>query len=493
LPAEPMKIARDLHLFLIPRLQNDERFTAPQINAEFQTFLAHERVSTVIFFGLRNQVMGFPDHLTDTADAFKASHLNYGTIEIYDNSQEQKGNVTLARQIVGQTVRVQAIAKTELDKLDFNGVVARYLLGARERNVRVIYLRPFLHQEGTMSIEQTNIEMIRQIAQGLQTRGLKTGRSTPIPAFRVNPLVLALVTLATPAAILLIIELLGTSVPMEIFMGALGFDLVVFFAGLAIHHEELVAKLIALIGAMAFAVLSVLVLAPRFKAPDIPTTLPDALKAGASTLLLGTAVALGGALLVIGLVSTPLTMEEIERFSGVKAILLAPPVIMLGIYLFSDAFRAKALDIRRMLDEPVRVYQLVFGTLLLVGAVVYLARSGNQSNIAPTAFEMALRSKLTAILSVRPRFKEFLIGFPALALLPALTPLHRRQFGWLVAICASIGLADVIDTFSHLHTPLLVSLFRLINGLVVGYIVGIVLIVWYRKTPITPEHFDVAP
>ena len=54
----------------------------------------------------------------------------------------QKGNDTLAKLIPGRTVRVQAIAKTELDKLRLDEVVDRYVLGVRERNVRVVYLRP---------------------------------------------------------------------------------------------------------------------------------------------------------------------------------------------------------------------------------------------------------------------------------------------------------------------------------------------------------------
>ena len=50
--------------------------------------------------------------------------------------------------------------------------------------------------------------------------------------------------------------------------------------------------------------------------------------------------------------------------------------------------------------------------ILLGAAYVYIARSGNQSDITPSAFELSLRSNLTALLGVRPRFKEFLIGWP---------------------------------------------------------------------------------
>src|SRR5579875_151546 len=52
-----------------------------------------------------------------------------------------KGNEELARLIPGLTTRVLAIPRPELDQLDPQAIIARYLLGVRERNIRVIYLQ----------------------------------------------------------------------------------------------------------------------------------------------------------------------------------------------------------------------------------------------------------------------------------------------------------------------------------------------------------------
>jgi hypothetical protein len=87
------------------------------------------------------------------------------------------------------------------------------------------------------------------------------------------------------------------------------------------------------------------------------------------------------------------------------------------------------------------------------------------------------------VLSVRPRFKEFLIGFPCLMLLPALLPAHRRVIGWLLALGIGVGVGDIIDTFSHLHTPLEISILRIVNGLVIGVIIGALAIWIYRRIP----------
>jgi hypothetical protein len=46
---------------------------------------------------------------------------------------------------------------------------------------------------------------------------------------------------------------------------------------------------------------------------------------------------------------------------------------------------------------------------------------------------------------------------------------------------AGIALADVIDTFSHIHTPLVITLVRVMNGLIFGAILGIIAQRIYRR------------
>ena len=482
LPQGPLDLTRAAHLLLVPRVQNDERFDKPQIDALFASFAHHERVSTVIFFGLRNEVLGYPDHLDDTAAAFQKTRYNFGTIEAYDQNQVQKGNDGLAERIISQTARVQAISKTEQDKLNLQTIVARYLLGVSERNVRVVYLRPFLHTEGTLTPEGANVEMVRRIADGLRARGFRLGRATPIRAFSPlveNPLVILLVSLAVPAIVLMLIDALGLrSRPWWYWV--FGIDVIVIAAGYLIHHDLLGRKLVALTGAILFAVAALVAIARAFTQPWQPTT-REALRAGLRTLGIATGVALGGALVVVGLLSVPLTMEEIARFTGVKAVLVVPPILGVVLYLYTPLFGRRPLRLGESALEPVRLYQLLVAVVLVGAAFLYVSRSGNQSDVAPSAFELSLRSGLTAVLGVRPRFKEFLIGFPLMLLLPALTLRHRTALGWLFALGIAVGTADIIDTFSHLHTSLLVSVIRLINGVVIGGVIGALAVLVYRR------------
>lgn len=479
-PREQVELARHLALLIEPRLQNDERLQDGQIAAMFDDLRAGNELSTAIFFGLRNQVLGFPDHLQDTADVFKARKaLNFGEIETYDPSQVQKGNAELASLIPGRTVRVEAISKLELDKLSLPEIIARYELGVRERNIRVVYLRPFGHEYNGLSIEKTNVDMVREIASDLQSHGFKLGRAAPIPLYKGNSRVLVgLAALAVPSIFVLLLGLYGWHRPVWAIL-AYAATIGVYLGGLVSAHDLLARSIIALAGALLFSAAAFSVLGRAFRQEPARTT-GRQLRRSFGWTLFATGVALLGALVVVGVMSSPLVMEEVEPFRGVKALLALPPLIALALYLFTGRFDSEARRGKEAFGEPVRVYQLIAAAIVLgIGALVLL-RSGNQSDISPSPFEMALRHNLTSVLSVRPRFKEFLIGFPALMLVPALRIGHRRWLGVLLALAIGIGLGDVIDTFSHLHTELLVSILRVFNGLVIGAVIGAILIAIYR-------------
>jgi hypothetical protein len=490
IPSDQLAIAKKLHLLVIPRFQNEERFTADQMNAMVDNVLAQDRlVSTIVFFGLRNEVFGYPDHLDDAASVFKAHgkgapptarQFSFGYIETYDVLQDQKGAEGLAKLIPGQTVRVQAIAKTELDKIKLDEVVGRYVLGVRERNVRVVYLRPWGHQDGNLSIEKTNVEMVKQIADELKSHGFRLGPATPIPTFRGdNPILVGVASLAVPSAFVLLLPLFGWY-RRSFVIAAYTLTVMLFAGGVFSHHEMLARSILALAGALLFATGAFLALAPAFAEEPAQKFFDQCIRSVGWTLV-ATAVALLGALVVVGLLSSPLTMEEVERFRGVKAVLAVPPLIALCLYLFSPYFSIGERDARSIFTSPIRVYQLLVGLVIVGAGALLVIRSGNQSDIAPSSFELVLRHYLTDVLSVRPRFKEFLLGVPMIMVLPALLPAHRRAAGWLFALGIGVGIADVIDTFSHLHTALLISLQRVGNGLVIGILIGALLIWAYRR------------
>ena len=478
LPADRVALAKDLGLHLVPRLQNDERFKAPQIDALLNESIAGHDARTVVFFGLRNQVVGYPDAIDDTKNALTRLKAHFGTVETYDVKQNQAGSDSLAKAMPEGTVRVQAISKVEQDKLRPEEIVQRYALGVRERNIRVVYLRPFAHQWAGRSIEATNVELVRQIAQNVRAAGLRIGGASPFERFAVRWWEVALCSLAVPAILLLLLDAFGIGDRRWLVAFVLA-DLLLVAAGYAVHHDMAVRKLLALLAAIAFPVAGFVAIAPAFRAERAPS-MGAAVLDGLRVLVIATAVTLGGVLVVVGLLSTLLTMIEVDRFTGVKLVLALPPLIALALYLFTGKFRER-VGAGAFAQTPVTVLQLVAGIVLLGGAYLVLVRSGNQSDIAPSGLELALRSHLTTLLQVRPRFKEFVLGFPALMLVPTLLPVDRARWGWLLALAIGVGLGDIADTFSHLHTHLFVSALRLANGAVIGALIGALAIVLYRR------------
>jgi Family of unknown function (DUF5693) len=477
LPDDRVALAHELGLHLVPRLQNDERFKAPQIETLLHDAADRHDAHTAVFFGLRNQVLGYPDAIDATAKAMRDRKLTFGTVETYDVKQNQAGSDKLAKYLPDRTVRVQAISKVEQDKLKPEEIVSRYDLGVRERNVRVVYLRPFAHQWDARSIEATNVELVHRIAQNARSAGLRVGTASPFDRFVVRPWEVALASLAVPAVLLLLLGELGIGGSRWLIAFVVA-DVLLMLGGFALH-DMAARKLLALIGGIAFPVAGFAAIAPAFRAPRAPST-GAAILDGIRVLAIATLVTLGGALVVVGLLSTPLTMLEVDRFSGVKLVLVVPPLLCLLLYLFTPRFGARVAP-KQLAESPVTVLQLVAGLVLVAAGYLVLTRSGNQSDIAPSGIELALRAHLTTLLQVRPRFKEFVLGFPALMLVPVLLPRDRGRWGWLLALAIGVGLADIVDTFSHLHTHLFVSVLRAVNGAVIGVLIGAIAIALYRR------------
>ncbi|HET7815483.1 MAG TPA: DUF5693 family protein, partial [Candidatus Baltobacteraceae bacterium] len=289
----------------------------------------------------------------------------------------------------------------------------------------------------------------------------------------------SLAALAVPSLFILLLGWYGFYRPSWA-IAAYGATVLVLAGGIAAHHAELARSVLAVCGALVFAAAAFTALGPAFYVDPKRGYWQQVFESIKWTLL-ATAIALCGALVLVGIASMPLLMEEVQSLRAVKLVIALPPVIALALYLFTDRFNSGIDNPRETWSAPIRIYQLLIACVVIGAGGLLLARSGNTSDIAPSDFELSLRHHLTVLLSVRPRFKEFVIGFPIMMLIPALRAADRRACGILLAIAAGIGIGDIIDTFSHLHTPLTISLWRVGNGLVLGIVIGAIVIAVYRR------------
>ncbi len=175
----------------------------------------------------------------------------------------------------------------------------------------------------------------------------------------------------------------------------------------------------------------------------------------------------------ISLYSDPLFLHNIIPFKGVKLSLLLP-VILVGTYFFCGPNRVNSFYyiMRRLLRLPLTASMLMVFAVIVLILFVYLFRSGNY--FQTFGFEIAIRNYLEQVFIVRPRFKEILIGYPALLLgFWYLDRSFNRQFLWLFNGLGVIALSSLINSFCHFHTPVLISFYRSIIGFFFGLVIAV--------------------
>ncbi|MEJ5228998.1 MAG: DUF5693 family protein [Pseudothermotoga sp.] len=144
-------------------------------------------------------------------------------------------------------------------------------------------------------------------------------------------------------------------------------------------------------------------------------------------------------------------MNDLSQFRGVKISLVALPMTLAMISLVREWKWLKRY-------VPIAV---------VIGAIFgfyYISRSGNIAFVPDV--ERKLRDLIEGILWVRPRFKE-LILYPVYFL-----SIGLKRFKWSFAleIVGSIALISTFNTFCHIKTPMVVSLYRSLFTISFGYL-----------------------
>jgi hypothetical protein len=133
---------------------------------------------------------------------------------------------------------------------------------------------------------------------------------------------------------------------------------------------------------------------------------------------------------------------------------------------------------KNIMASPLTVSLTLISLIVLIGGVVWMARSGNDSGMTVSSFELHFRHLLERILVTRPRTKEFMLGFPAMLFAVWFARRRRLTGACFTVILATIGQADMMDSFMHLHTPIFYALARSIYALIIG-IIGGGIVLWF--------------
>ena len=198
------------------------------------------------------------------------------------------------------------------------------------------------------------------------------------------------------------------------------------------------------------------------------------------------AMCLGVGLFIQALMYDPRYLLNLIPFYGVKLAIIIP-IILIGLYFYIEPHRLSAIIhvFRRVSMLPVNSVVLASAVFAVSFLGFYLLRSGNYISWAVPGVEHWVRSMLEDWLFIRPRTKEFLVGYPILLI--AYVGVGRwipKKWLWFFLTIGGVALISMVNSFCHFHTPFLVSVYRSILGVCLGsglgFILVLILIAWRR-------------
>lgn len=440
----------------VPQLRSWDNPTDESLRAAFDEIEAMPNLVYMLFND--KEIPGYPEKTRTIADLLKDSEGNtqvtVGTIEF----SEQKGLNQLGILLNKDVIRLHTISNGEMSNLTPDSALDRWMLAARERNMRSLLVR-FFDITTPASNLQGNLDYVASIQNGLLESGFTLDQPYEKPAsIYTNFVLLALVGMAVAAGVMLI--LLEMRLPKLSILALVGGTAI--WLALLMISPTMAKKLMALMSVITFPTLSCLLFMK-----------PEARSVGKSVLALLKMCAISyiGAILMVGLMADILFMLKLDQFIGVKLAHVVPIVaVPFILYIWNEE---KPLTfVKQLLEKALDYKWTLLGVLVAVAGVIYLSRTGNSGAELSTA-ESAMRTFLNDAMGVRPRSKEFLIGYPFTLLLFWLGASRKN---WILTIPAIIGQVSLVNTYAHIHTALIMSMQRSLNGLLLGIVVGLLLI-----------------
>lgn len=425
-----------------------------------------------IFSG--NQVPGFPMMLQTAADKLPG---DYGMVEF----SKQDGDKAIAYKIKPEHIFwVHSIPAEEMPKLTPQAMVDRYLRALRERNPRVLYMHPitssqYLQPADTMlnTALVENTRFLENLRRGIEAEGF-----TPVLELK-NP------TANTPAglrwAVLMLcylgvmwfIQLYLPGGKLERFFNSIVTQLSYFILSYGFSASSQVCSLAALAVAITFPLVGLGFAAKYYMAHTArgkSKVLP--LSAGITAFGICFIFALLGGLTVYSLLTGLPAFVKMEAFKGVL-LSRSLPVIIALVYFFNlqslawtDWSRNIYLRVNRALAYPVSYLDFALIMILVAAMGVAMLRAGNDFGMLVTSPETTVRGTLEQLFGVRPRTTELIGNFSLIAFFTLLPWGHRSLL--LLLAAGTMALCSIVNTFSHLHTPIAVSIERALLGLAIS-------------------------
>lgn len=492
---DPMTLQslKDKGFNIVVRLSNKRPFDSKRMDTLLGDLHNNYGVTRIIPDG--DSVPGFTGEENDLlqfADKLRKYDMGIATIEML--KEPQKGFNRLANAINHNVVRLHSFTEKDTEKFmmpmapaDLQGLIDtaadRFVLAVKDRNIRMIYLNAKISKSTEKKQVDHPLEAIYKSLEGpngaikrIEQNGFTMG---PAEAFKVEQNSFTKIWRSIAAYLILLGGVALIALMLSYFLPELT---LLFFGvglvgavGLNFLSNSLYSQGLALATAIAAPTIA-MILAVQTANRANPIKQKSSVLFALWLVIRTTAISLIGVAYVVGLMNQVKYFLVLEQFRGIS-IMLMVPILLIGIYvlIFNDdvTYAKRWGNFKGILNYRISV---IWVLLAVIGGIVIwflLSRSGNEGK-APGALESMLRSFLEDTLGARPRSKEFLFAHPVFLLGAYLAVKYKNAI--YLMIIGIIGQSSIVNTFTHLHTPLEVSALRTVYGLVLGLIIGLLLI-----------------
>ena len=510
MPSEELDIVKDAGMNILARPANFVGCTPDKIREVFKRFDGYPVVE-MVFSG--NEILGAYDFVDATAEEMKKRNITFGIIESYSQLQfyPQAGMEQLARDLgYDRVARLHVIPPYDQNKISLNTAIHRWLRTDYERNIRINLFRIYEKQAAGMTLAETNFKYVNETAKDLKNGGYTLGPAGTFENYYPNRLLRFLVIVGTVAAGVLCLSLLSRRLNENQKAQLIMFGVIAVIAGIPILMGAggKVRLIAALVSANVFPALAIIWQLDRFRSlrlkarwesirskNDGGSEYPKVQVRGAlsigqiiwlavASLFLTSVVSAFGAAYLSGALTDVIFFLQFEIFRGIKLTFVMPLIIVSIAFLqrfnVIDEMR-KSFTATEQLHEISEMHVTVkslMALLVVIGVLAILViRSGHSTGMPVSDLEISLREWLEDNFYARPRSKEIFLGHPFFILMvAAFLKKFPKKILFVLTIIATIGQSSMVETFAHLHTPILVSIMRGIDGLIPGAIFGGILV-----------------
>lgn len=494
---DKVKLIKDAGLKVMPRPYNyqgwiDEQF----LQTTLQQYEAYDIVPEVFIFD-GDRVLGYPELIGETVDYMRDNNIKLGMIEdsVQREHLKQTGLIELAEYLDYNAVRIFSVWEFIQERFKYYGyegaeeIENTLYRAVTERNIRLVYFKPFKWNKTAYVTDILEYQKMFQRFEGrIAEHGMALGASSTLAPNRIRVRYMLLMAYGLVAAGLLLLKVfIRLNKKHEMILLALG---IIGVTGALFVMPSLAQKVLALAAGIIFASLGIVYYFSRSKHyvdnTRVNMSLTRKILLATKDMMISLLIAGIGALFIASILSDIRYLLEIDIFRGVKLSQLVPMVSYVLIYLAYFGYdrrdsskepELRLAEIKKLLVENIKLIHVIIGSVIVVAGVIYISRTGHETNIQPTSLEIMLRNLLEERLMARPRNKEFLIGFPALIIGFYFAQKGFKQLVFITGLAATVGLASMINTFSHLRTPLYLSIIRSVYAAGIGLVIGVIGIV----------------